>query len=157
MNKKDPALAANRPPSMGHSAVPQAEASEVLSPAESMEKALLDGIPTELLLQKLKEGLSATTAKTPPKGSSTTDAKEFPDHPTRLRYIEKITLFSGRYRPKAAPRHAGKDAGPVEAKALTRDELEQRIQWLERKLGISPPAGPDGGALPPPPGEPEAG
>lgn len=133
----------------------QAEMSEVLSSTESFEKTLLDGISNELLLEKLKEGLAATSAKTRSKGETALD--EFPDHPTRLRYIEKIVLYSGRYRPKVATRHSGKDGGPAEVTTLTRDELEQRIQWLEQKLGISRPSGPDGGALLPAPGETETG
>lgn len=152
MNKIQAALAAGFSRGMAVNVANRIETPEVLAAIESLEQALLDGIPTELLLQKFREGLDATTIRTAQQDGQITDVREFPDYATRLQYLEKIALISRRYQPKTTTEHTGKDGGPIELKAFTNEQLEQRKQWLERELGISQPGNDAGGALPPPPG-----
>jgi hypothetical protein len=157
MNKKDAALKAGFTLGMATNASTRIETPEVLEAIQSLEKALLEGIPTERLLQKFDEGLEATVVKTAQVEGRITDAQEFPDYRTRLRYLEKIALISRRYQPTTSTEHTGKHGGPIELTALTDEQLKQRIQWLERELGISHPPSPDGRALPPPQGGSEEG
>jgi hypothetical protein len=156
MNKKDAALAAGFTLGMATNAAGRIETPEVLAAIESLEKGLLEGIPTELLIRKFAEGLDATTVKIAQRDGEITDVQAFPDYPTRLQYLEKIALISRRYQPTNTTEHTGKHGGPIELTALTREQLEQRKQWLERQLGISRPCSADGRALPPPSGGSEA-
>ncbi len=157
ISRKDAALAAGFSPYMAQNPSSKVETPQVLAAIESLEKALLIEIPTALLVQKFGEGLEATIVKTAEKDGEITDVKEFPDHPTRLKFLEKIALISGRYQPKTTTEHTGKDGGPIELRALSNEELKRRREWLERELGIIQPGGPHGGALPPPPGGPKTG
>jgi hypothetical protein len=145
MNKMDAALEAGFPRSMARSAKEKIETPEDVA-MELMDKALVTGIPTELLVRKFAEGLEATIVKIIQHQGRITDKIEFPDHPTRLEYLKEIVLISRRYQPKTTTQHTGEQGGPIELKALTDEELKQRIQWLERKLGISRPGSDPGGS-----------
>ena len=157
MNKKDAALAAGFSPGMAQNAKARIETPEVRAAIRSLEKSLLDGISTERLVQKLDEGLDATIPKIAVQEGQISEVQLFPDHPTRLKYAEKIALMSGRYRLKNITEHTGKDGGPIELMALTPDELKQRREQLLRELGLVERGNEAGGALPPPASDPETG
>ena len=157
MNKKKAALAAGFSLSMALKPGARIEnRPEMLVAIQSLEKALLEGIPTELLVQKFAEGLDATVPKSVHRNGRG-GTREFPDYRTRLEYLEKIALFSGRHEPRSRTEHTGKDGGPIELSALTYEQLQQRKQWLEKQLGIDPVGRVDGRALPPAPERPETG
>lgn len=157
MSKKEAALAAGFSLSMARSPADRIETPEVLAEIERLERALLEAIPTEVLVQKYAEGLEATTFKTAQEKGQITDVLEVPDYPTRRQYLLDIARLSGRYQPKTPTEHTGRDGGPIELTAMTHEQLQQRKQWLEEQLGISGRGGPDGRALPPPQGGPEKG
>lgn len=157
MNKKKAALAAGFSLSMARKPGARIEnRPEMLVAIQSLEKALLEGIPTELLVQKFAEGLEATVPKAVHRNGRG-GIREFPDYRTRLEYLEKIALFSGRHEPKSRTEHTGKDGGPIELTAMTHEQLKQRKQWLEEQLGLSDRGGFYARALPPAPERPEKG
>jgi hypothetical protein len=100
-----------------------------------LQQALLAGIPTAVLVQKLREGLEATVAVTAEDGGTITDARVFPDYPTRLLYLERIILISRRSQPGASG-PARKRCGCVDQSVMTNEQLEQRERWLAWRLGI---------------------
>lgn len=155
MSKKDAALAAGFSPHMAHG-IRKIETPEVVATIQSLEKALLEGIPTELLVQKFAEGLDATVPKSVYQDGES-DIREFPDYRTRLQYLEKIALISGRHEPRTRTEHTGKDGGPIELTAMTHEQLQQRKQWLERQLGIDAGGEATAGALPAAPAGGETG
>lgn len=135
MNKKRAALEAGFSLAMATNASARIETPEVLAAIESRDKALLDGIPNEVLVRKFAERLEAKVPKAVHRNRRR-DTREFPDCCTRLERLEKIAVFSGRHEPGIGAEHTGKDGGPIELSALTYEQLKQRKQWLERQLGI---------------------
>jgi hypothetical protein len=148
MTKYDAARAAGFSPSMARNAANRIETPEVRDEIQSLQKALVAGIPTGLIVEKLREGLDATIVKTAQKTGEFTDERKFPDYRIRLRYLEKITLWSGRYQPKTPAAPAGRDGGPIDLEALTDEQLEQRKQWLLQQLGFTQPGGSAVGSVP---------
>jgi len=149
MTKNDAATAAGFSPSMAANAAHRIETPEVRDEIQSLQKALLVEVPTQLLAQRLREGLDATTVKIARKDGKFTDERTFPDYCVRLRYIEKITAMSGRDQPQ--PVATNNNGGPINLKVLTNEELKERRKWLERELGIAP-NGTNGTACLDPPG-----
>ena len=147
MNKKRAAVEAGFSLAMATNAASRIETPEVVAAIQSLEKALLEGIPTELLVQKFAEGLEATVPKVVHQDGES-DIREFPDYRTRLQYLEKIALISGRHEPRTRTEHTGKDGGPIELTAMTHEQLKQRKQWLEEQLGLNGRGGLEGRALP---------
>lgn len=148
MTKYDAGKAAGFSDSMARNAANRIETPEVRDEIESMEKAISAEIDTSLLAQKLREGLDATTPKTAQKDGQISDERFYPDYRIRLQYIEKIALMSGQYQPRNTSGPTGKDGGPIDLKALTDEQLQQRKQWLLQELGLTQPGSNPGGNLP---------
>jgi len=137
MTKKDAATAAGFSPSMARNAANKIETPKVRDEIESLQKTLLVEIPTQLLVQKFREGLDATTVKIGRKDGKFTDERTSPDYRVRLRYIEKIASMSGRDQPQTVAAPTNNIGGPIDLKALTKEELREYREWLERELGIN--------------------
>jgi hypothetical protein len=137
MTKNDAATAAGFSHSMARNAANKIEIPEVRDEIESLQKALLVEIPTQLLVEKFREGLDATTVKIARKDGKFTDERTFPDHRVRLRYLEKIAAMSGRDQPQPVAAPTNNNGDPIDLKKLTGEELKERVRWLERELGIN--------------------
>lgn len=157
MNRTQAALAAGFSPITARNPGAKIETPEVCEAIESLERTLLETIPTKLLARRFREALDATLVKTAQHKGKIKDVKKFPDHRTRMEAALHIAMISGRYTPKTATEHTGRDGGPIELTAYTDDQIEERARRLEQELGIGHPTSPDGRALPPAEGVPETG
>jgi hypothetical protein len=152
MTKNDAATAAGFSPSMARNAASRIETPEVRDQIHSLQQAILLELPTQLLVQKFREGLDATVVQTARKDGKFTDERAFPDYRIRLRYLEKIASISGRDQPGTVEAGTDNNGGPIDLKSLTTEERRARMRWLEQQLGIVPnetdgtyrPAGPGG-------------
>ena len=94
-------------------------------------------LPTELILNKHREGLNAMTVKFATNKGEITDVREYPDYSTRWKYIDGVYKLKGIYT-----RNDNKPRDNDYSK-LTQAEIREKVAQLFLKLGTLAPRGSD--------------